>query len=182
MSGCQGLEGEGIGRKWLGLLKGNVRGTRGNGNILYLHYIKISISRVLPYSFGRCYHWGKLLKDTCCLFVLWLILACDPTMISKSTNFLRASKEKKKKAATHSLGLHIKDSFKKKARTKKPQSNRLYSLQGGWGLSSGRRLTKGRRSMLAGGLRLRRPPAETSACSWLALGDSPSSCRSFLTY
>lgn len=63
MSSCQGLEGEGIGRKWLGLLKGNVRGTRGNGNILYLHYIKISIS-------GRCYCWGKLLKDTCCLFVL----------------------------------------------------------------------------------------------------------------
>ena len=100
MSSCQGLEGEGIGRKWLELLKGNVRGTRGNGNILYLHYIKISISRVLPYSFGRCYGWGKLLKDTYCLFVLWLILACDPTILSKSTNFLRASKEKKKSSST----------------------------------------------------------------------------------
>lgn len=142
MSSCQGLEGEGIGRKWSWLQKSNARGTCGNWNILYLHYIKISISRVLPYSFGRCYHWRKLLKDTCYLFVLLLILACDSIIISKLTNFLKASK-KKKSAAAHSLGLHIKNSFKKIHTLRSQRATCSFFLQGSWSLNSRQRITRG---------------------------------------
>ena len=65
-------------------IKGQHKRSCGDGTVLYLDCISVNILAVIFYqSFARCYHWGKLIKNTQILPVLLLTDACESAIISK---------------------------------------------------------------------------------------------------
>lgn len=66
-------------REMIWVLKGNIRDPHGDGNVLSLDHINVSILIViLYYNFTKCYHWVKHRWD---LSVLFLTTVCKSTML-----------------------------------------------------------------------------------------------------
>ena len=64
------------------VMKGNMKGPMAAGTVPYLDCItgKILIV-ILSYCFARCYHWGKLVKDTQDLSLLFLKTADEAEVV-----------------------------------------------------------------------------------------------------
>ena len=112
MSNCQGLEGNRDRRKMVVAIKGQCKGSLWWWKYsVYWLYQDINSQRViLYYSFARWYHWGKLVKDTCDLCIITYTCMWIYNYLKIKHFFLKRHKKK-----AHSLGLHNKNSFKKKS-------------------------------------------------------------------